>query len=556
MASSSNPFRKSATQHPENRFPPVHSMDAAQLFPPPTTTFRDENVPPAAVQNPAFDANKAKVVKKVRVLSPPPRTPDSPEWTTSYFGSASAQAYAQEQDPFNNVDNDWDDASASASAAAAAASAAAPPPQPAVPPMRSPLMAVETQRPVNAVANPFSKKKPQDAANLKDSKEDAREEGEVLKAAQSARRSLNVDSFKRLLMTGAASPPSSPLPTDSLDHESADRPRPVSMPPPAQEASTAVPTHKEKKAPPPPPSSRHGKVIKPAPGQSITSTEHAVTSPKEKPTEPVAYNNEPSRPRLSRESSASSGSSASSSSSASVEDEVVEMDTHPPALTASPDQIDTPVSPPTSNVKKPVPVPPPRRQPRIEVKTGGPDMQENDPPPRTSMDSISSRSNGVRHSTNAPAPPPPRRTTSGSRQPATPQSSTFIHPPDLDTPRTSLESASRPMAPPPPPTRNPSTRRPQSLYGLESSHRRVLAEIKPREVVAPPPPPSRIRGSSQSSADGPSARASLDSARKPRSSADEFGNLGDAPPVGQSVDILADLESLQREVDALRGRMS
>ncbi|KAL6877439.1 hypothetical protein HDV57DRAFT_510430 [Trichoderma longibrachiatum] len=544
MASSSNPFRKSATQHPEYRSSPIpSSIDAAQLFPPPTTTFRDENVPPAAVQNTAVDASKAKVVKKVRVLSPPPRTPESPEWTNSYFGSAAtAPAYAPEQDPFNNVDNDWDEASAAAAA---------------VPLSQPPVTAVETQRPVNTVANPFSKKKAQDAADSRDSKEDAREEGEVLKAAQSARRSLNVDSFKRLLMTGATSPPSSPLPTDSFEHEPVDRPRPVSMPPPAREASAAASAHKEKKAPPPPPSSRHGKVIKPVPAQSPSGTGSAFTSPKEKPAEAVAHPIEPSRPALSRESSASSGSSTSSSSSASVSDEVVEMETHPPAFTASPDHIDTPISPPISSAKKPVPVPPPRRQPRSEAKTTtGPDVQENDPPPRSSMDSISSRSNSVRHGANAPAPPPPRRTTSGSRQPATSHSSTLIHPPDMDTPRSSSESASRPMAPPPPPTRNPSTRRPQSLYGLESSHRRVLGEIKPRDAVVPPPPPSRIRGSSQSSADGRSARASLDSARKPRSSADEFGELGDAQYAGQTVDILADLESLQREVDALRGRMS
>ncbi|UKZ49727.1 hypothetical protein TrVGV298_003976 [Trichoderma virens] len=525
MASSSNPFRKSATQHPENRFPPIDSIDAAQLFPPPKTSFRDENVPPAA-QSAAIDASKAKVVKKVRVLSPPPRSPDSPEWTASYFGSA-AQTYAQEQDPFNNVDNDWDDATAT------------PPPQPALPQGRQPLTTADMQRPVQTVANPFSKKKTQDAENHTELKEDVRKEGEVLKAAQSARRSLNVDSFKRLLMTGATSPPSSPLPTDSFDNNQADPPKP------AQEASAATPINKEKKAPPPPPSSRHGKVIKP--GQSVTSTESTVTSPREKPAEPAVSQNEPlPRPVLSRESSASSSSS--------VEDVPVEMDTHPPALTASPDQIDTSISPP-NNAKKPVPAPPPRRQPRVEVKTNALDSKENEPPPRTSMESIPSRANSVRHSVNAPAPPPPRRTTSGSRQPSTPQSSTFIHPPDFDTPRTSMDSATRPMAPPPPPTRNPSTRRPQSLYGLESTHRRALAEIKPRDVVAPPPPPSRIRGSSQSSADGPSGRASLDSARKPRSSADEFGNL-DAQYGGQSVDILADLESLQREVDALRGRMS
>ncbi|KAM0247607.1 hypothetical protein ACHAQJ_009800 [Trichoderma viride] len=530
MASSSNPFRKTATQHTENRFPPIDSINAAQLFPPPKTSFRDENVPPAAAQSPATDAKKAKVVKKVRVLSPPPRSPDSPEWTASYFTST-AQTYAQEQDPFSNAvgdENNWEDASAT------------PPPQPAVP---QPVMASEMHRPVQAVANPFSKKKLQEVDNSKELKEDMREEGEALKAAQSARRSLNVDSFKRLLMTGAASPPNSPPPTDSSsDHDQTDRTKPVRDAPAA-----TIHTNKEKKAPPPPPSSRHGKVIRP--GQSVTSSESTISSPKEKPVEQVAYHDEPPRPALSRESSTSSNSS--------IEDVPVKIETHPPELTSSPDQLDGSILPPS--IKKTIPAPPPRRQSRIEVKTNASDSQENEPPPRTSMDSVLSRSGSVRHNANAPAPPPPRRTISSSRQPSTPQSSTFIRPPDFDTPRTSLDSTSRPMAPPPPPpTRNPSTRRPQSLYGLESSQRRAMTENKPRELVAPPPPPSRIRGSSQSSTDGLSGRASLDSARKPRSSADGFGDLGGSQGqyTGQGVDILADLESLQREVDALRGRMS
>ncbi|KAL7797355.1 hypothetical protein V8C37DRAFT_370826 [Trichoderma ceciliae] len=534
MASSSNPFRKNATQHTENRFPPIDSINAAQLFPPSNTSFRDENVPPAAAQSPTIDAKRAKVVKKVRVLSPPPRSPDSPEWTASYF-TPTAHAFAQEHDPFSNAvagEVNWEDA------------AATPLPQPALPQVRQSLVAAEMHRPVQVAANPFSKKKPQEVGDSKELKEDMREEGEALKAAQSARRSLNVDSFKRLLMTGAASPPNSPPPTDSSsDLDQNNRSKPI------QGASGAVHSNKEKKAPPPPPSSRHGKMIKP--GQGVTGSEGAISSPKEKLTEQATYYVEPSRPVLSRASSTSSNSS--------IEDVAVKFETHPPELTSSPDQIETFILPP-SNAKKPVPAaPPPRRLPRVEARTNASDSQENEPPPRTSTDSILSRSGSVRYSANAPAPPPPRRTTSGSRQPSTPYSSSFIHPPDFDTPRTSLESTSRPMAPPPPPTRKPSTRRPQSLYGLESSHRRGLAENKPRDVVAPPPPPSRIRGSSQSSADGPSGRASLDSARKPRSSADGFADVEGsthAQHTGQSVDILADLESLQREVDALRGRMS
>ncbi|KAL6898938.1 hypothetical protein GGI43DRAFT_73088 [Trichoderma evansii] len=527
MASSSNPFRKPATQHAENRFPAIDSISSVQLFPPPKTSFRDENVPPAAAQSPS---QKAKVVKKVRVLSPPPRSPDSPEdLTASYFNSAAqAQSYAQNQDPFTNAvvdENSWEDASAT------------PPPQPALPQGRQPLMETQMQRPVQTVANPFSKKKTQDVGNSTDLKEDLREEGEALKAAQSARRSLNVDSFKRLLMTGDASPLKSTSPTESSsDRDQIDRPKSI------QDAPAAARTNKEKKAPPPPPSSRHGKVIKPE--QNVTSSESTISSPVEKLAEPVPHHNEPSRPVLSRESSGSSNSS--------IEDLPVKFDSHPAELTSSPDQMDASTTPP-NNAKKAVPAPPPRRQPRIEVKTNALDPQENEPPPRTSMDSILSRSGSVRQSTNAPAPPPPRRTMSSSKHisyPSTPQSSTHMQPPEFDPPRTSLDSA-RPMAPPPPPTRNPSTRRPQSLYGLESSQRRAMTEIKPRDTVAPPPPPSR----SQSSTGGRSGRTSLDSARKPRTSADDFSDINEQY-LGQSVDILADLESLQREVDALRGKIN
>lgn len=531
MASSSNPFRKPATQHAESRFPAIDSISPVQLFPPPKTSFRDENVPPAAAQSPS---QKAKVVKKVRVLSPPPRSPDSPELTASYFNSAaSAQSYAPEQDPFSNAvvdENSWEDASATPPPQ--------PQPQPALPQGRQPLMETQMQRPVQTVANPFSKKKTQDAGNSKDLKEDLRDEGEALKAAQSARRSLNVDSFKRLLMTGDASPLNSTSPTNSSsDHNHIDRSKP------AQDAAPAAArTNKEKKAPPPPPSSRHGKVIKP--GQSVTSSESTISSPVERLAEPVAHHKEPSRPVQSRETSANSNSS--------IEDLPVKFDSHPAELTSSPDQMDASTTPP-HNAKKAVPVPPPRRQPRIEVRTNALDSQENEPPPRTSMDSVLSRSGSVRQSTHAPAPPPPRRTISSSKHPShpsTPQSSTHTHPPEFDPPRISLDSA-RPMAPPPPPpARNPSTRRPQSLYGLESSQRRAMSDIKPRDAVAPPPPPSR----SQSSTGGRSGRTSLDSARKPRTSADGFGDLNEQY-VGQSVDILADLESLQREVDALRGKM-
>ncbi|KAK3319936.1 hypothetical protein B0T19DRAFT_275127 [Cercophora scortea] len=124
------------------------------------------------------------------------------------------------------------------------------------------------------------------------------------------------------------------------------------------------------------------------------------------------------------------------------------------------------------------------------------------------------------------------------------------------------------LAPPPPPARNPSVRakRPTSASSFDAASRRMVGKGKEAGAssapIAPPPPP-RLRRSSRGSLDGPGAarRASGESVRvisealaeEPGSGAEEVTAVVESTaPVAN--DILADLDKLQREVDALRGQ--
>ena len=84
-------------------------------------------------------------------------------------------------------------------------------------------------------------------------------------------------------------------------------------------------------------------------------------------------------------------------------------------------------------------------------------------------------------------------------------------------------------------------------------------------MVPPPPPPPRGRGGSRGSQDGPpgiSRRQSGDSVRllgtsvveEPVAEEDEAPHAGGPEQPAKAEDILADLDALRREVDALRGK--
>ncbi|KAI9746001.1 MAG: hypothetical protein M1818_000682 [Claussenomyces sp. TS43310] len=157
----------------------------------------------------------------------------------------------------------------------------------------------------------------------------------------------------------------------------------------------------------------------------------------------------------------------------------------------------------------------------------------------------------------APPPPPTRRPQSIRQMPQPASSSSSAGPLNNEPDRLSVKSG---FVPPPPPTRMLSGRqsgRPPSVSSLDMSSKRQSV----------PPPPPRRRASSKTSIDTPmvspgSSRPSgeflrsTDSARRGSSASHtsfpEFDAL-DARPPQPANDILADITALQKEIDALRG---
>ncbi|KAL3951746.1 hypothetical protein ACCO45_013463 [Purpureocillium lilacinum] len=220
---SSNPFRKKALQ----------AIDTGRAQSPAKSSLRSSssNSPlPAAAALDGSDATldsdglrRPKPVKKVRVMSPPPLSPDSPEWPRSSapfyeyppppgaaLGPDPASAYAFAPgpgDPFNGHGH----ASSAPEAAPGRRQGERNPGAPvAAPvPVSTPTSSLESAPPsaVSAAGvppNPFSKTL-QDLEQSRELDAQQRSEGEALKAGNAAaRQSLNVDSFRRLLMTGKA----------------------------------------------------------------------------------------------------------------------------------------------------------------------------------------------------------------------------------------------------------------------------------------------------------------------------------------------------------------
>ncbi|KAI1052091.1 hypothetical protein LB506_003528 [Fusarium annulatum] len=615
---SSNPFRKSAaitvdsasflnsTSSAAARFPALDQIETAPT-PPPPTSFQQ-------VGSSTIDS-KSKITKKVRVLSPPPLSPDSPEWAFAAPSIAQQTANQQnEDDPFDATSTDDSDREMVAAA-------------------------VHNYAPNGGqgIGNPFSKTLRSVDSPVAEQKleHERKEEGQALKAANTARRSLDVNSFKRLLMTGntesdKSSPPkirqSMPPPAKNTKDRpsvfrriSHDDSKDISAPENAlQEASliseeasdtpeddidqenvsdsstSAQLSTKNSKRPPPPPSSRHGKSIKlDLVGQASREPLATLSSDMNKPLPPAPV----------RRSMEEGGDSPFDREAAGkVPDAEGDMGS------ASPE--------PSGGSRKAVPAPPPRRgHARGESKAYASGLgltqqqfvhNEENLSRSSSMRSRPEHNRRDSHAAAPPPPPPPPRSHHTSRQstqiplgvassltdlsqssssPApsldvdmsttsTPsqlrQSSTV----ELTPPRDTQSGTHQPVtttkswAPPPPPARNTSVRRPASIRSVDSSSRRISFEAKPHNQMAPPPPPRRQRGSSRGSVDGP-RRTSLDGVGKAGSSqvAEEepdnvAATVGSGPTSpqsanepGKSVDILADLDALQREVDALRGKL-
>ncbi|KAM0301018.1 hypothetical protein HYE67_004695 [Fusarium culmorum] len=573
---SSNPFRKSAaftvdtatfpnsTSSAAVRFPALESFETAST-PPPPTSFQQADAS-------AID-HSSKVTKKVRVLSPPPLSPDPPEWA---YTSPSLAQYAAEQrgenDPFDATSTDDSDLEMVAAAARNQALTGG-----------------------QGAGNPFSKTMRDLDSPVAEQKleQERKEEGHALKVANKAKQSLDVNSFKRLLMTGNSESDKAlgQSEKDSKHHPSVFRRKSHEI----QEASliyasdipedevgqesisdssaSARVNSKSSKKPPPPPSSRHGKSIKlNLVGNQTPPEALATLSPSEI--------NKPPPPAHIRRSLDEEGESPFDREGAGKS----------PGIDTSPG--------PLGGERKAVPAPPPRRgHARTESKANASQQSLQNDENLSRSSSMRTRPEHKRQNSQAGAPPPPPRRshiskhsiqlgmnssfadlTQSSSSPApsldvdlsttsTPsqlrQTSTL----DLASPRDGHHPTSKSSAPPPPPARNTSVRRPASIRSVDSS-RRVSFEAKPHNQMAPPPPPRRQRGSSKGSIDGP-RRTSLDSVGKTGSSqvpeeepdaVPEMIGSGHTSPnstnePGKSFDILADLDALQREVDALRGKL-
>lgn len=491
-----------------------------------TSGISRENVPPDV--RPA----KAKVVKRVRVLSPPPSSPSSPESVQSRgFGrhDDSSDDASDEDDQFSKRFPELPDGLDEA----------------------APLRLANTSSNTTP-DNPFGRTL-RDIEGLTDGKT----------SSGGAGKSLDVNAFKMLLLTGKAVAVSSAQKPQSqggtaaeATHTSgpdasyaADLETPRSSSDIADRGITlASPPSKRK---PPPPSSRHGRKI------SIQTPELPhISSGTASPISPSDVNKPlPPAPSF------PGGEGTEDVFAREAAGKVPEQES--PTTTGS-----TPTPALPAPGKKPTPAPPPRRgHARSQSLTASAGVNvpstagaESDTPPRSSLESQRSRSESFR-SINVPAPPPPpRRPHAPHRQSlglASPSTASFnAASPDADNP--APESTPPKISPPPPPpARNTSTRRPPSVRSIEATSRKTSGG----KESAPPPPPPRQRGSSRGSTDGFGGvrRPSLDSTRgfstnvpeEPRAEDSEHDFVADP---GKGADILADLDALQREVDALRAQ--
>ncbi|WYZ43245.1 hypothetical protein EsH8_VI_000944 [Colletotrichum jinshuiense] len=537
MASEHNPFRRksTSTSSPTSTPQPVTTSAFLQSI---TSGISRDNAPPPPELRPA----KPKVVKKVRVLSPPPSSPSSPE-------SVHSRGFGRHDESSDDASDDDDDHFEKRF-----------PELPGGLPEAAPLRIANAN---NTPDNPFSKTL-QDLEGLADGKP----------SSGGAGKSMDVNAFKMLLLTGqagaGASQQKSQLQGDNPSapylphHVGADasyaapepetpRTSPDIADRDAEDRRSLITSPTSVKKKPPPPSSRHGRKI------SVQTPERpTISSEAASPISPSDVN-KPLPPAPSSHGGDETEDVFAQEAAGKVpeQDSPISSTTPNPAL-------------PTSG-KRPTPAPPPRRgHARSQSLTASaaamnaPAGDDADTPPRSSLESQRSRSESFR-SINAPVPPPPRRPHASHRQsfqltspsaasfnatsPAPSDADIFAHAVGNTPPKAS--------PPPPPPARNPSTRRPPSLRSIDAPSRKISGG----KENAPPPPPPRQRGSSRGSIDGFGSgmrRTSIDSTRALGSNVPEEPGVEDglqdstAADAGKGADILADLVALQREVDALR----
>ncbi|KAH7369559.1 hypothetical protein BKA65DRAFT_1154 [Rhexocercosporidium sp. MPI-PUGE-AT-0058] len=525
---SSNPFRRKTPS----------TLPSAMSERPSTNlhiSSQYENIPPEAASMEQTAIPK-KITKKVRVQSPPPPSPSTPsipdssstvgEDSYAVHGRPPSPPTPQADDPFDSVTSDTSENE-------------------------------EISRPTRAPANPFSK-------TLETMEHPEREApiSNPTNTTNAGRASMDVEAFKRLLMTGNAGLSTTPVQQVAHSHvahtlgdggsstdtssisrqsifEAVQEPLPES-PRTSHEISEAEDDRRglvteRSVAPrkkPPPPSSRHGKLIKvelrdegtsnalqspPTPG-SITSQHYFSSSPRSQ-----TDLNKPLPPAPTRASHDLERESVFDKESAGKTPE--------------------PPSPSSSIRKKNPPAPPLARrhsQKVAESKLTRSDSTRLSPKPEEELPRIGLQENRRPSTDSVRVPPPPP-----SRRPGTVRGSSH-------TPVTSPSPVSLPT---PPPARGSSRSvsggKPPSVFNLDLSSTNKRASV----MAPPPPPPRHSRSSLDVQSPGNLQRSSGEYTRRSNESA-RRGSQYEEPSVAVETesknDILADLSKLQREIDALR----
>lgn len=622
---SHNPFRKksSTTITTANTNPtddPSRGPGSASTEPTPSTPGQQlpsssdfaralSALPKTNAPPPPVSFARKKPVKKVRVQSPPPSSPESaghehtypkyplpprdPDEDSSVASGTDDDVNGEKENPFQNEDP--------------------PLPQDALAGLGMPGSAfmgsmagltIQTQPPPTQPytgrgppPNPFQK-------TLEDMERDVKDDGSSLADQASAGKAgMDVEAFKRLLLTGQGRPAAQAGDAGSITESSSisrqsisdatnptqDTPRTsheVSEPEADEDKRSLLPSPKtqrsgSRKKPPPPPAARHGRAIrsdkeKDERKSSAGFQPASPTSPRPSSSGSPTDVNKPLPPPPDRSEDDAKNSIFDKEAAGKVPELDVdpEADVVPPPRPPTPPNAShsasTPVqNPQTSTAAQAKPAAPPRRRQGSAHKRSESTAHDDETTPsRASFESQLSRTSSSRHAPAAPAPPPPRRQPSSGGHRQSPSFSTASayhnHSTTLPAGPTSPgsdDAGSVKLSPPPvPPQRNASLRR-----GANSSSS-IRTAAKGAGAAPPPPPPPRMRGSSKGSIDGPALThpASTDNIRRVSGGGD-FGAGSVAPVAEEETDgvaadasddavraMLADLDALQREVDAAR----
>ncbi|KAJ4402905.1 hypothetical protein N0V82_010721, partial [Gnomoniopsis sp. IMI 355080] len=539
---SHNPFRRKTSNTFTDPVTADHAASPASAQAPSSSSFARALTSLGSTKTgappPAVTFAKPKPVKKVRVQSPPPSSPESagaehtypkyplpPREDDDETSAEEEDINGENEDPFMN------EAPPLPEVALAGVGAERADPIQLQQQAHGPAYTGRGPPP-----NPFQK-------TLEDMERDAKDGGQDSgdPASPAGKPGMDVEAFKRLLLTGQGPAPSPGGETGSLAETAStsrqsifdttntlqESPRTSHETEPEddkrsllnQSTPASQRTSSRRKKPPPPPATRHGKLIKMELKNKSTATGledrpsvgFAATGPS--PTSPPRDVNKPLPAPPDDDTVRNSIFDKEAAGKLPEVDIDPEADVVPPPRPPTPPNAShsssTPMqSPPPSTLRKPMP--PPRRSGhgRTDSKSQAEVSEDaSTTPPRSSLESQRSRSSSIRLNIGAPTPPPPRRAASHRQSPSmsSPTSVSGTSPsfPFPTTPggdddeagpaaaSSSSSSAPKVSPPVPPPQRNPSLRKSASAASNRKAHGAV-----------PPPPPPRARGGSKGSTDG------------------------------------------------------